>query len=163
MAMISTGGHAEPKNWLRIFRALAAAAVAIALLLVNGLEAIQTAAILTAVPFSVVIILMCVSTAKAFHLEHAALMRAQRKLARDQMTAHVTEQVHDSMQDSVQEHYQEHVAERIQDSVHEHYQEHLADQVTEAVEAQLSEGLTAGEIADTDAPSAATSTEKHSH
>ena len=157
MAMISTGGDADPKNWLRIFWALAAAAVAIALLLANGLEAIQTAAILTAVPFSVVILLMCVSTAKAFHLEHAALMRAQRKLARDQMTAHVTEQVHDSMQDSVQEHYQEHMAGRIHDSVHEHYQEHLADQVTEAVEAQLSERLTAGDVADTAAPAAATS------
>ncbi|NQD88357.1 BCCT family transporter, partial [Paenarthrobacter sp. CM16] len=145
MGMISTGGHAEPKNWLRIFWALAAAAVAIALLLANGLQAIQTAAILTAVPFSVVIILMCISTAKAFHREHVALMRAQRKLARDQMTAHVTEHVQDSMADSVQEHYQEHVAEQIHDSVQEHYQEHFAEQVTEAVEAQLSERLASEE------------------
>ncbi|NUT70266.1 BCCT family transporter [Pseudarthrobacter sp. C4D7] len=130
MGMISTGGDVEPRNWLRIFWALAAAAVAIALLVANGLQAIQTAAILTAVPFSVVIILMCISTAKAFHREHAALMRAQRKLARDQVAAHVTEQVHDSMHESVQE----------------HYQEHLADQVTEAVEAQLSERLAAGNV-----------------
>jgi choline/glycine/proline betaine transport protein len=153
MGMISTGGAVEPRNWLRIFWALAAAAVAIALLLANGLQAIQTAAILTAVPFSVVIILMCISTAKAFHREHETLMRAQRKLARDQMAAHVTEQVQDSMHDSVQEHYQEHVAEQIHDSVQEHYQEHLADQVqdqvSEAVEAQLTERLAAGEAAGT--------------
>lgn len=160
MGMISTGGDVEPKNWLRIFWALAAAAVAIALLLSNGLQAIQTAAILTAVPFSVVIVLMCVSTAKAFHREHAILMRAQRKLARDQMTAHVTEQVQDSMQDSVQEHYQEHVAEQIHDSVQEHYQEHLADHVTEAVEAQLSERLAAEDVPDHEAPMTGTSTEK---
>lgn len=160
MGMISTGGDVEPKNWLRIFWALAAAAVAIALLLSNGLQAIQTAAILTAVPFSVVIVLMCASTAKAFHREHAILMRAQRKLARDQMTAHVTEQVQDSMQDSVQEHYQEHVAEQIHDSVQEHYQEHLADQVTEAVEAQLSERLAAEDVPDHEAPMTGTSTEK---
>lgn len=160
MGMISTGGDVEPKNWLRIFWALAAAAVAIALLLSNGLQAIQTAAILTAVPFSVVIVLMCVSTAKAFHREHAILVRAQRKLARDQMTAHVTEQVQDSMQDSVQEHYQEHVAEQIHDSVQEHYQEHLADQVTEAVEAQLSERLAAEDFPDHEAPTTGTSTEK---
>lgn len=160
MGMISTGGDVEPKNWLRVFWALAAAAVAIALLLSNGLQAIQTAAILTAVPFSVVIVLMCVSTAKAFHREHAILMRAQRKLARDQMTAHVTEQVQDSMQDSVQEHYQEHVAEQIHDSVQEHYQEHLADQVTEAVEAQLSERLAAEDVPGHEAPMTGTSTEK---
>ncbi|ACL41300.1 choline/carnitine/betaine transporter [Pseudarthrobacter chlorophenolicus A6] len=143
MGMISTGGDVEPKNWLRIFWALASAAVAIALLLANGLQAIQTAAILTAVPFSVVIILMCISTAKAFHLEHATLMRAQRKLGRDQMTAHVTE------------HVTEHVQETMADSVQEHYQEHLADQVqdqiSEAVEAQLSERA-ATEASATDAP-----------
>jgi choline/glycine/proline betaine transport protein len=96
---------------------------------------------------------MCISTAKAFHREHETLMRAQRKLARDQMAAHVTEQVQDSMHDSVQEHYQEHVAEQIHDSVQEHYQEHLADQVqdqvSEAVEAQLTERLAAGEAAGT--------------
>ncbi|WP_457972336.1 BCCT family transporter [Arthrobacter sp. D1-17] len=162
MGMISTGGDVEPKNWLRIFWALAAAAVAIALLLSNGLQAIQTAAILTAVPFSVVIVLMCVSTAKAFHREHAILMRAQRRLARDEMATYVTEQVQDSMQDSVQEHYQEHVAEQIHDSVQEHYQEHLADQVTEAVEAQLSERLAAEDVPDQEAPMTGTSTEKRS-
>jgi choline/glycine/proline betaine transport protein len=131
MGMISTGGDVEPRNWLRIFWALAAAAAAIALLLANGLEAIQTAAILTAVPFSVVIILMCVATAKAFHLEHRALVRAQRKLARDEMAAHVTE------------HVTEHVQDTMADSFQEHYQEHLAGQVNEAVEAQLSERFTA--------------------
>nr|WP_082979063.1 BCCT family transporter [Arthrobacter sp. B6] len=148
MGMISTGGDVEPKNWLRIFWALSAAAVAIALLLANGLQAIQTAAILTAVPFSVVIILMCISTAKAFHREHTILMRAQRRLAREQLTAHVAEQMQDSMHDSVQEHYQEHVAEQIHDSVQEHYQEHVADQVSEAVETQLSERLAAGDHAE---------------
>ncbi|MBD8042701.1 BCCT family transporter [Arthrobacter sp. Sa2BUA2] len=93
MGMLSTGGEVEPKNWIRIFWALSAAAVAIALLLANGLEAIQTAAILTAVPFSVVILMMCAATAKAFHQEHEALLRAQRKLAREELTAHVAEHV----------------------------------------------------------------------
>nr|WP_240720987.1 BCCT family transporter [Pseudarthrobacter sp. NamE2] len=133
MGMISTGGDVEPKNWLRIFWALSAAAVAIVLLLANGLQAIQTAAILTAVPFSVVIILMCVATARAFHVEHETFMRAQRRLARDQLAAQVTERMQDSMQDSVQEHYQEHVAGQLHESVQEH--------VAEAVEAQLAERL----------------------
>lgn len=145
MGMISTGGDPEPKNWLRIFWALAAAAVAIALLLANGLQAIQTAAILTAVPFSVILLLMCVATARAFHFEHMALLRAQRRIAREQMTAHVTEHVQDSVHDSVQEHYTEHVAEQIQGSVQEHYEEHMADQlqdqVAEAVEAHMSERM----------------------
>ena len=138
MGMISTGGNVEPKNWIRIFWALAAAAAAIALLLADGLQAIQTAAILTAVPFSVVILLMCVATAKAFHREHTALMRAQRKLAREQMTAHVTEKVQDSVNDSVQEHYQEHLADQV------------SDQVAEAVQAQFTEHLAHGDEAGTE-------------
>ncbi|XAS65592.1 BCCT family transporter [Pseudarthrobacter sp. So.54] len=120
MGMLSTGGDVEPKNWIRIFWALSAAAVAIALLLANGLEAIQTAAILTALPFSVVILMMCVATAKAFHQEHAMLMRAQRKLAREQLAAQVSEDV--------------------QDSLEEQYKGHVADQVAAAVESQFTKG-----------------------
>lgn len=122
--MLSTGGDVEPKNWIRIFWALSAAAVAIALLLANGLEAIQTAAILTAVPFSVVILLMCVATAKAFHQEHKNLMRAQRKLARDQLTAHVTEQV----QDSMQEQYEDQMAGQVDAAVKKQFRRRAADQ-----------------------------------
>ncbi|WP_082699383.1 BCCT family transporter [Arthrobacter sp. EPSL27] len=120
MGMLSTGGDVEPKNWIRIFWALSAAAVAIALLVANGLAAIQTAAILTALPFSVVILMMCVATAKAFHQEHAMLMRAQRKLAREQLAAQVSEDVQDSME--------------------EQYLEHVADQVAAAVESQFTKG-----------------------
>lgn len=120
MGMLSTGGDVEPKNWIRIFWALSAAAVAIALLVANGLAAIQTAAILTALPFSVVILMMCVATAKAFHHEHAMLMRAQRKLAREQLAAQVSEDVQDSME--------------------EQYLEHVADQVAAAVESQFTKG-----------------------
>ncbi len=125
MGMLSTGGDVEPKNWIRVFWALSAAAVAIALLLANGLEAIQTAAILTAVPFSVVILLMCVATAKAFHEEHAALMRAQRKLARDELTAHVTEHVAGQVQDTMQEHYEEHVADQVEAAVKKQFRHRM--------------------------------------
>lgn len=144
MGMISTGGDTEPRRWLRIFWALAAAAVAIALLVANGLQAIQTAAILTALPFSVVIILMCVATVRAFHHEHQHLLRVQRRLVRKEIAAHVTEQVtehvNDQLQDSVQEHYEEHLEERI------------TEQVAEAVEAQFTERFATSEIPVVPAP-----------
>lgn len=155
MGMISTGGDVEPKNWLRIFWALAAAAAAIALLLADGLQAIQTAAILTAVPFSVVIILMCVATAKAFHLEHAALLRGQRKVARDQLTAHVTEHVQDSVHDSVQEHYEEHLADRVQDQIAEAVHAQLSD-ASESQDGQGSTGETRSDPRPEAAPGSAT-------
>jgi choline/glycine/proline betaine transport protein len=78
MAMIATGGELEPRNRLRIFFAVVTALVGTALLLTGGLTALKTAAITTALPFSVVMVLMCWSTVVAFTRERRALLRAQR-------------------------------------------------------------------------------------
>jgi len=101
MSMISTGGDPNPRNWIRVFWAVLAALVAIALLLVgdSGLGSIQTAAILTALPFSVVMLLMCVATAKAFHGERRAYQAAQRRLAATAMADRVERQVQDHLAD----------------------------------------------------------------
>lgn len=125
MSMISTGGDAHPKNWIRVFWAVLAAAVAIALLLVGteGLASIQTAAILTALPFSIVMLLMCVSTAKAFHGEHRAFVIAQRKLAQKVMVEHVHDEVSGRLSDQVADQ----VAETMSDEVERQIQEHFSD------------------------------------
>ncbi|NRG42101.1 BCCT family transporter [Rathayibacter sp. VKM Ac-2804] len=78
MAMIATGGDAEPRNGIRVFFALATALLALSLLIAGGLDALQTAAILSALPFSVVMILMCVATVIAFRREIRAYDRARR-------------------------------------------------------------------------------------
>lgn len=78
MAMIATGGQLEPKAWIRVFFAAVTALVAIALLVSGGLTALKTAAITTALPFSVVMILMCWSTVIAFTREIRAYRAAER-------------------------------------------------------------------------------------
>ncbi|QHC57229.1 BCCT family transporter [Rathayibacter sp. VKM Ac-2760] len=78
MSMIATGGDAEPRNRTRIFFALATALLALSLLIAGGLDALQTAAILSALPFSVVMILMCIATVIAFRREIRAYDRARR-------------------------------------------------------------------------------------
>lgn len=78
MSMIATGGDPEPRNGLRVFFALVTALLAVALLISGGLGALQTAAILSALPFSVVMILMCAATVAAFGRERRAYERAQR-------------------------------------------------------------------------------------
>ncbi len=99
MSMISTGGNPDPKAWIRAFWAVLTALVAIALLLTgtDGLGAIQTVAILTALPFSVVMLLMCVSTAKAFHAEHEAVLRRQQVRA----SSALADQVHSEVQEQL--------------------------------------------------------------
>ena len=78
MSMIATGGSAEPLKRIRVFFALLASFLAIALLITGGLQTLQTAAILSALPFSIVMLLICVATVIAFSRERRAYDRAQR-------------------------------------------------------------------------------------
>lgn len=80
MAMIASGGDIEPKNWMRVFFATVSALLAVALLLTGGLNALKTAAITTALPFSVVLLLTCWATFIAFRRERRAYDKAERAL-----------------------------------------------------------------------------------
>ncbi|MEV7971601.1 BCCT family transporter [Cellulomonas sp. NPDC089187] len=93
VAMLSAGGNPNPGTRLRVIWAALVGVLAIALLLAGGLTALQTAAILIALPFSVVMIGMVFSTSKALHLEHVAVLRAERRRVRASLTEHVTAQV----------------------------------------------------------------------
>ena len=82
--VLASGGNPDPPTWSRVFWCAAEGAVAIALLIASGtgtssLSTLQTAAIITALPFSFVMIGMCLATAKAFRREHHAYLAAQRK------------------------------------------------------------------------------------
>nr|WP_179519357.1 BCCT family transporter [Nocardioides perillae] len=87
--MIASGGDLDPPRWSRAFWASLQGVIAIALLLAGGLSALQTMAILVALPFSVVMVLMVVSTTKALNAEH----RAVKRLVRRQLVADVADRV----------------------------------------------------------------------
>jgi len=93
VAMLSAGGNPDPGTRLRVIWASLVGVLAIALLLAGGLTALQTAAILIALPFSVVVIGMMFATSKALHIEHTAFLRAERRRVRASITAHVTQHV----------------------------------------------------------------------
>ncbi len=85
--MLSSGGDSNPPVWSRAFWAAMEGAIA-AVLLVAGtqaaagadpLAALQTMAILLALPFSVVMIVMCFATAKALLGEERDRQRRQRR------------------------------------------------------------------------------------
>ncbi|WP_395872056.1 BCCT family transporter [Curtobacterium sp. JUb34] len=88
MAMIASGGDIEPKNWLRVFFAFVSALLAVALLLSGGLDALKTAAITTALPFSVVLLLTCWSTIIAFTRERRAYDKAEREVLLEHVGAY---------------------------------------------------------------------------
>ncbi|RDI30408.1 choline/glycine/proline betaine transport protein [Rhodococcus sp. AG1013] len=79
--ILSTGGDMGTPVLTRVYWAVLQGVVAAVLLLVGGsgsLTVLQTASIATAVPFSVVLVLACISMLKAFRYEVAAAPRYVR-------------------------------------------------------------------------------------
>ncbi|WP_402375948.1 BCCT family transporter [Isoptericola rhizosphaerae] len=91
--MLANGGDPNPPLWSRLFWAILEGGVAAALLYAGGLEALQTASILTALPFSLVVIAMMFAVWKALNEEHQTITRAERRLRRRELTERVTEHV----------------------------------------------------------------------
>jgi choline/glycine/proline betaine transport protein len=107
MGMLTTGGT-EPRNRVRIAWALVTSLLAISLLIAGGLASMQTAAIITALPFSIGIILMCVSSFKAFGIEVRREQRAKRRLFAAELTESVSADLSGQVSDQVTEQVTEH-------------------------------------------------------
>jgi hypothetical protein len=58
---MSTGGVQDPKRWIKLLWGLAMAAIAGILLVVGSLGALQSASVLTGLPFAFIMVVMCVA------------------------------------------------------------------------------------------------------
>ncbi|TVR52723.1 MAG: BCCT family transporter [Puniceicoccaceae bacterium] len=67
--MLTSGGQEESPVWQRIFWAIMEGVVAAVLLLAGGLGALQSAAIASALPFTVIMVLMCWGLARALRID----------------------------------------------------------------------------------------------
>lgn len=148
LGMLSTNGSPEPKTWIRVFWVLVAAATAISLVVIGGtdsLTAIQTVAILTALPFSVVIVLMCISLYKALSVEHRLFVRAQRRNARHEIEASLTEHIDDRVNvlvaEGVEDKVTAAVGEHLDERLDGHLEAALEEAVDKAVEAKVEEAV----------------------
>lgn len=108
MAMLAAGGNPSPRSALRVVWAALVGVLAIGLLLAGGLTALQTAAILIALPFSLVMIGMVASISRALHVEHTAVLRAERLLAHAQLAEDVGRRVSEQVAAQVTEHLEQH-------------------------------------------------------
>lgn len=66
---LTSGGRADSPVGLRIFWALAEGTIAAVLLLGGGLQALQTAVIITGLPFTIILLVMCFSLYRALNEE----------------------------------------------------------------------------------------------
>jgi len=67
--IITSGAAENPPVWQRVFWAVSAGIVAAVLLVSGGLEALQTAAIASALPFTVVMVFICFGLLRALQME----------------------------------------------------------------------------------------------
>lgn len=67
--MITSGAAVNPPVWQRVFWAVCAGGVAAVLLVAGGLQALQTAAIASALPFAVAMVFICYGLLRALQME----------------------------------------------------------------------------------------------
>ncbi|MCW5655247.1 BCCT family transporter [Hydrogenophaga sp.] len=82
LGMMSSGGHENPPTRVKIVWGVLISGIAISLLLAGGLKAVQTATIVFALPFTVVIVLMAVALWRGVRDDHAEELRRDRALRR---------------------------------------------------------------------------------
>ncbi len=86
--MLASGGDPNPPTWSRVFWAGVEGLAAIALLLAgagHGLTILQNVSVIIALPFSFVMIAMCVATLKSLRDEHRALEMADAEVAEQEL------------------------------------------------------------------------------
>lgn len=87
--MIASGGDPNPPVWSRAFWAGLQGVIAAVLLVAGGLAALQTMAILVALPFSIVMVLMVWSTTRALMADHRQMTRRREHAFAERVVDHV--------------------------------------------------------------------------
>ena len=79
---MSTQGNPNPPNRVKLIWGVLVAAIALSLLLAGGLSAVQTATIVFALPFAVVLVLMAISVTLAIRHDWEEEQKRERALRR---------------------------------------------------------------------------------
>ncbi|MED0671199.1 glycine betaine uptake BCCT transporter [Aneurinibacillus aneurinilyticus] len=82
LGMLSSKGDLHPDAKIKIIWGVLQSAIAIVLLMSGGLNGLQTAAIVTALPFAIILVAMCFSIVKALQQEEKARRKEEKALRR---------------------------------------------------------------------------------
>ncbi len=84
LGMMSSKGNLNPSNVVKLIWGVLQSLIALVLLLSGGLKGLQTASIIAALPFSIIMVFMCISMYRAFQTEYLQekerLRERERKL-----------------------------------------------------------------------------------
>ncbi|MDO5049779.1 MAG: BCCT family transporter [Actinomycetaceae bacterium] len=105
MSMLSTGGNPNPALYVRLTWATLVGAVTAAMIGASagdtGMAALQSLAILAALPFSFVMIAMCVAVWRSLQGEHKKRQRAERAMMERHLVSTVQARVEEGLEESV--------------------------------------------------------------
>ncbi|HEU4563656.1 MAG TPA: BCCT family transporter [Gemmatimonadaceae bacterium] len=82
LGMLTSDGNLNPSNRIKLTWGLLQSAIAAVLLAAGGLEGLQTASIVAAAPFAIIMLLICASLLRALRAEGRALRAAERERRR---------------------------------------------------------------------------------
>ena len=99
--MLASGGHPNPPTWSRVMYALLEGLLAIALLLSGGLTALQAGSLMTALPFSVILLLMCWATFRSLRADQAGRDKLDRQARYEWFSEQLAEDFDDALGNQV--------------------------------------------------------------
>jgi len=82
LGMLSSNGNLNPSNKIKLTWGILQSLIAAVLLYSGGLQGLQTASIVAALPFAVIMVLMCVSLLKSLNGEDQARRRREKEIRR---------------------------------------------------------------------------------
>jgi glycine betaine transporter len=82
LGMMSTGGNPNPPARVKVLWGVLVAGIAVSMLLAGGLPGLQTATIVFALPFALVIVLMVISLWRAMRTDWTAQQQREREMRR---------------------------------------------------------------------------------
>lgn len=82
LGMLSSDGSLDPSNRVKITWGILQSTIAVVLLLSGGLEGLQTASIVAALPFAIIMVFMCFSLLRALREEERLAKKRRREQAK---------------------------------------------------------------------------------
>lgn len=91
--MLASGGETDPPVWSRVMWSIVEGSVAIALILAGGLTALRGVAITIALPFSFVMLLMCLALVRQFRFERQLTLQAEQRMREQMLTEQISQRL----------------------------------------------------------------------
>lgn len=152
MDMIAHKGDPNPPRVTRVFWASASGLIAASLIWVSslsgdadasGMTALQSLALLSALPFSVVMIGMCISLWRSLSHEVKVIERLELRLRQREFMERYSDELTDQVSDRVEEKFSDGIGNRIESHLEGEYGQQFQAQLNQQVETQVSEQVEA--------------------